>query len=60
MYQRYDRLEANETYCHGLVRTSRLHLIIGTLSLLTPGAFEGVRLGLRNHKISIDRTNWSQ
>ena len=34
------------TYCHWLIRTSRLHLIIGTLSLLTSRAFPGIRLSL--------------
>jgi hypothetical protein len=34
------------TYRHRLIRTSRLHLVICALSLLTSRAFECVRLGI--------------
>lgn len=34
------------THRHGLIGTTRLHLVVGALSLLAPSALERVRLGL--------------
>lgn len=41
-----DHIDKESAHSHRFIRTSRLHLVISTLPLVTSSAFEGVCLSL--------------